>query len=70
MVPRENKNNSYAKFEGINEEYSGIFRNGLFFLPSKKVRNKRWELSSIQLESIKSDNKVMNDYIFFHSQLV
>ena len=30
MVPRENKNNSYAKFEGLNEEYYGIFRNGLF----------------------------------------
>ena len=29
MVPRENKNNAYAKFEGTNEEYFGIFRNGL-----------------------------------------
>ena len=31
MVPRENKNNCYAKFEAIKEEYYGIFRNGLFF---------------------------------------
>ena len=30
MVPRENKNNSYTKFEGINEEYSGIFLRGRF----------------------------------------
>ena len=29
MVPRENKNNAYAKFEGTNEEYFGTFRNGL-----------------------------------------
>ena len=26
MVPRENKNNAYAKFEGTNKEYCGIFR--------------------------------------------
>ena len=31
MVPRENKKNTYAKFEGTNEDYYGIFRNGLFF---------------------------------------
>ena len=31
MGPRENKNNSYAKIEAKNEEYYGIFRNGLFF---------------------------------------
>ena len=29
MVPRENKNNAYAKFRGTNKEYYGIFRNGL-----------------------------------------
>ena len=29
MVPRENKNNAYAKFGGTNKEYYGIFRNGL-----------------------------------------
>ena len=28
MVPRENKNNAYAKFGGTNKEYYGIFRNG------------------------------------------
>ena len=28
MIPRENKNNAYAKFEGTNNEYYGIFRNG------------------------------------------
>ena len=31
MVPRENKNNAYAKFGGINKEYYGIFRNGQLF---------------------------------------
>ena len=29
MVPRENKNNAYAKFGGTNKEYYGIFRTGL-----------------------------------------
>ena len=31
MVPRENKNNAYAKFGGTNKEYYGIFRSGLLF---------------------------------------
>ena len=30
MIPRENKNNAYAKFGGTNKEYYGIFRTGLF----------------------------------------
>ena len=29
MVPRENKNNAYAKFGGTNNKYYGICRNGL-----------------------------------------
>ena len=29
MVPRENKNNAYAKFGGTNKEYYGIFQSGL-----------------------------------------
>ena len=29
MVPRENKNNAYAKFGGTNKEYYGVFRSGL-----------------------------------------
>ena len=32
MVPRENKNTPYAKFEGTNKEYHGIFRSGLWSL--------------------------------------
>ena len=28
-VPRENKNNAYAKFGGTNKEYYSIFRNDL-----------------------------------------
>ena len=32
MVPRENKNNAYAKFGGTNKEYYGIFRTGLYFI--------------------------------------
>ena len=31
MVPRENKNNAYAKLGGTNKEYYGIFRNGLLW---------------------------------------
>ena len=30
MVPRENKNNAYAKFWRENKEYYGIFESGLF----------------------------------------
>ena len=30
MVPRENKNNAYAKFGETNKEYYGIFQNGLW----------------------------------------
>ena len=32
MVPRENKNNPYAKFGGTNKEYYGTFRSGLYNL--------------------------------------
>ena len=30
MVPRENKNNAYAKFGETKKEYYGIFRSGLY----------------------------------------
>ena len=36
MVPREYKNNAYAKFGGTNKEYYGIFRSGL--LPEQLFR--------------------------------
>ena len=29
MVPRENKNNAFAKFRRTNKEYYGIFESGL-----------------------------------------
>ena len=29
MVPRETKNNAFAKFGGTNQEYYGIFPSGL-----------------------------------------
>ena len=29
LVPRENKDNAYAKFAVTNKEYYGIFQNGL-----------------------------------------
>ena len=32
MVPRENKNNAYAKFGGTNKEYYGIIPSGLLQL--------------------------------------
>ena len=32
MVPRESKNNAYAKFGPINKEYYGIFQSGLLGL--------------------------------------
>ena len=41
MVPRENKNNAHAKFEGTNEEYFGIFRNGLIGPVHTKTHRKR-----------------------------
>ena len=45
MVPRENKNNAYAKFGGTNKEYYGIFRSGLLggqtkcILGNEKIAN-------------------------------
>ena len=30
MVPRENKNNAYAKFGGTNKKYYGIIPSGLY----------------------------------------
>ena len=38
MVPRENKNNAYAKFEGTNKDCYGIFRNGLFFTQEESFK--------------------------------
>ena len=35
VVPRENKNNAYAKFAGKKKEYYGIFRSGLLKLLNK-----------------------------------
>ena len=35
MVPRENKNNAYAKCGRINKEYYGIFQSGLYSKPSR-----------------------------------
>ena len=32
MLPREKKNNAYAKFWGTNKEYYGILRTGLFVI--------------------------------------
>ena len=46
MVPREKK----------------VFSKMTYFLPLRKVRKRRCELSYIQLESVKSGNKVLNDY--------
>ena len=37
MVPRENKNNAYAKFGGTNKEYYVIFRTGLLRTNNKKI---------------------------------
>ena len=35
MIPRENKNNTYAKFWKTNKEYYGIFESGLLLVYSK-----------------------------------
>ena len=40
MVPREYKNNAYAKFGGTNKEYYGIFRSGLWAIDSWPLRAK------------------------------
>ena len=37
MVPRENKNNAYAKFGGTNKEYYGIFRSGLLIRLAREI---------------------------------
>ena len=38
MIPRENKNNAYAKFGGTNKEYYGIFRTGQWAIDSEVRR--------------------------------
>ena len=45
MVPRENKNNAYAKFGGANKEYYGILRNGQLSCSKHGLRSHTWELS-------------------------
>ena len=47
MVPRENKNNAYAKFGGTNKEYYGIFRTGLLRTRDKPCIIKRSVLGYI-----------------------
>ena len=39
MVPRENKNNPYAKFGRTNWEYYGIFRSGLLRIEAWKSQD-------------------------------
>ena len=41
MVPRENKNNAYAKFGGTNKQYYGIFRNGLYDVSFTLIKSKK-----------------------------
>ena len=51
MVPRENKNNAYAKFGGTNKEYYGIFESGLLkvhvicecLVSKETVELRRWK---------------------------
>ena len=69
MVPRENKNNAQQNLRGPTKSIM-VFSEMAYFLPSKEVRNNREELSSIQLESVKSGHKVLNDYIFLYRHLV
>ena len=40
MIPRENKNNAYAKFWGKNKEYFGIFRTGLLKIETSTFSDK------------------------------
>ena len=40
MVPRENKNNTYAKFWRENKEYYGIFESGPFNVQPYGIFNK------------------------------
>ena len=49
----------------INSRFFMVFSEMAYFLPSREVPNNQEELSSIQLESVKPGNKVLNDYIFF-----
>ena len=50
MVPRENKNNAYAKFGGTNKEYNGIFRSGLLLENLKCYYDKKKNNSSFSLD--------------------
>ena len=52
MVPRENKNNVYAKFGGTNKEYYGIFRTGL----CTHIEILKMAIDLKQLQSHSNDN--------------
>ena len=48
MVPRENKNNAYAKFWRTNKEYYGIFESGLYNLHGRaEIRNFTWSVEEV-----------------------
>mgnify|MGYP000143919629 CR=1 FL=1 len=54
MVPRENKNNDYAKFGGTNKEYYGIFQSGLWITSSQ-----RQDISCLELRELVRTNLVI-----------
>jgi len=45
MVPRENKNTTYAKFWKTNKEYYGIFESGLYYYLNRKSSSQTGALS-------------------------
>ena len=42
MIPRENKNNAYAKFGGKNEKYYGIIPSGQFLHSAPLIYYTSW----------------------------
>ena len=54
MVPRENKNNAYAKFWRENKEYYGIFESGLLQLVVSRATGDLCYMVPVLLASFKN----------------
>ena len=64
MVPRENKNNAYAKFGGTNKEYYGIFQSGWpNSSPQAQFKERIWsQISTCKLQKRRDVHKAKETY--------
>ena len=66
MVPRENKNNAYAKFRGTNKDYYGIFRSGVLQFRSPKTQYSIFSESNSPMNASKNLNMSISEFGGLH----